>query len=60
MTDFTVTRNSVRIPAKRIADYSVDPTDDEVLFQTDSGFRVLHVEPSEGDRPLTIRSRGEE
>lgn len=40
---------------KRITDYSGDPTDDEVLFRTDSRFRVLDLEPPEGDRPLTVQ-----
>ena len=40
---------------KRIADYSGTPGDDEVLFRTDSRFRVLKVEPPEGDRPLTVQ-----
>ena len=45
---------------KRVADYSGDPTDDEVLFRTDSGFRVLRAELPEGDRPLTIQLREED
>ena len=45
---------------KRIADYSGTPGDDEVLFRTDSRFRVLDLEPPEGDRPLTIRLREED